>query len=76
MPSIRASRAAARPMAILVRVTAFVVAAVSVIVIPTSFAAAASGHVAAATAFATTGAAAGLSLVTSLAARGLDPMRG
>ena len=39
------------------------------------FAAAASGHVTAATAFAATGAAAGLSLVASFAARGLDPLR-
>ena len=75
MPSLRLSRAASPSTAIMVRVTAFVVVAASVVVIPATFAAAASGHVTTATAFAATGAAAGLSLVASLAARGLDPLR-
>lgn len=75
MTSTRILRAPARSTAILVRVTAFMVAAASVVVIPTTIAAAASGHLAAATAFMATAAAVGLSLVAGLAARGLDPLR-
>lgn len=76
MPSMHLSRAPSPSTAILVRVTAFVIVAASVVLIPATFAAAASGHVTSATAFAATGAAACLSLVASLAARGLDPLRG
>ncbi len=63
-------------VAVLVRLSAFIVAAASVVLIPSSLAAAAAGHVGAGTAFAATGAAASLSLLTSFAARRLDPMRG
>ena len=69
------SRGSARSVAIFVRLLAFLVTAVSVVLIPSALAAAAIGHVTADAAFTTAGAAAALSLLASLAARSLDPLR-
>ncbi len=74
MIGIRPSRDP-RPAAVLVRVTAFVVAAVSTVLVPSELAAAASGHLAIGTALIIAGAAVALTLATTAVARGLDPLR-
>ena len=68
--------ASAHGAAVLVRVAAFLIAAASVVVIPGTLAAAAGGHISHAVAFATAGTAAALTLLATLAARRLDPLRG
>lgn len=68
-------RAPSRSVAVLVRLVAFVVAATSVVLIPVAFASAATAHTSTTAAFETAGIAALLTLVTTLAARSLDPMR-
>ena len=61
--------------AALVRLSAFLVAAVSVVLIPVEFCAAASHRASVPAAFEIAALAAGLTLVMALAARSLDPMR-
>ena len=75
MISVRSLRRPSPSTAALVRFAAFLVAAASVVLIPVEVCAAAIRHASMPAAFAIAAVAAMLTLVTTLAARSLDPMR-
>ena len=75
MINARSLRNPSPATAALVRLAAFLVAAVSVVLIPVEFCAAASHHASVPAALEIAALAAGLTLVMAFAARSLDPMR-
>ena len=75
MINARSRHHSSSPAAALVRLAAFLVTATSVVLIPFELGSAAYGRLSISSAFEWTVVAVGLTLVTMLAARSLDPMR-